>query len=275
MVAKELLEGREGVTYKVASECGKLRCPFPLCKGELASGWMMRRHFRDLHPLDYVVVAKEGRYPRCPHCSMQTNPRYPAHINTKECRVGTERRHQRDMAVQSALALRQQFTVHGDVLERVEVFRYLGRLLLQDDNDIQAVRSQLRKARGTWARVGQVLRKENTPPWVSAKFYRAIVQSVLLYGSKTRVLGPAVMARLEGFHIRAAYRMAKEHTPHRGMNHQWTYPPSEKVLEECKMHTIQHYIDVRRETIAKYVVGRNILAECRGADQKPRSVPRR
>jgi hypothetical protein len=46
------------------------------------------------------------------------------------------------------------------------------------------------------------------------------------------------MARLEGFHICAAYRMAKEHTPRRGMNHQWTYPPSKKVLEECGMHTI-------------------------------------
>ena len=152
--------------------------------------------------------------------------------------MGTERRNQRDMAVQSALALCQQFTVHGDVLERVKVFRYLGRLLSQNDDDIQAVWSQLHKARGTWARVGQVLRKENTPPRVSAKLYKAIVQSVLLYGSKTWVLSPAVMARLEGFHICAAYRMAKEHTPRRGMNHQWTYPPSKKVLEECGMHTI-------------------------------------
>ena len=56
-----------------------------------------------------------------------------------------------------ALALRQQFTVHADVLERVEVFRYLGRLLSQDDDDIQAVRSQLCKAHRTWARVGQVM----------------------------------------------------------------------------------------------------------------------
>ncbi len=86
--------------------------------------------------------------------------------------MGTARRHQRDMAVQSALALRQQFTVHGDVLERVEVFRYLGCLLLQDDDDIQAVRSQLRKARGTWARIRQVLHKKNAPPRVSAKFSR-------------------------------------------------------------------------------------------------------
>ena len=83
------------------------------------------------------------------------------------------------------------------------------------------------------------------------------------------------MARLEGFHICAAYRMTKEHTPRRGMNHQWTYPPSEKVLEECGMHTIRHYFDVWRETIVKYVVECTILAECRGADRKRGSVPRR
>jgi len=98
---------------------------------------------------------------------MQVDPRVPMHINTKECMLGMARHHQRDMAVQSALALRQQFTVHGDVLERVKVFRYLVCLLSQDDDDIQAVRGQLCKARGMWARVGQVLRKENVPPRVS------------------------------------------------------------------------------------------------------------
>ncbi len=189
--------------------------------------------------------------------------------------MGTATRHQRDMAVRSALALRQQFTVHGDVLERVEVFQYLGRLLSQDDDDIQAVRSQLCKARGTWARVGQVLQRENDPPRVSPKFYKTIVQSVLLYGSETWVLSSAVLARLEGFHLRAAYRMAKKHLPRRGPNQQWVYPPSDKVLEECGMHTIGHYIDVRRETIAKYVVGCSIFAECQGADRRRSSVPRR
>jgi hypothetical protein len=275
VVAEELLNRREGVVYKVPLGVGKLKCPFPLCKGELASGYAMRRHFQDLHPLDYVVVRKEGYYRRCPRCSMQVNPIHPAHINTEECRVGTARCHQRDMAVRSALALRQQFTVHGDVLERVDVFWYLGRLLSQDDDDIQAVRSQLCKARGTWARIGQVLRRENAPPRVSAKFYKAIVQSVLLYGSETWVLSPAVLARLEGFHIHAAYRMAKEHVPRRGPNQQWVYPSSDAVLEECGMHTIGHYINVQRETIAKYVVGRSIFAECQGADQRRGSVPRR
>ncbi len=62
------------------------------------------------------------------------------------------------------MALRQLFYVEGEVLEKVESFRYLGRILAQDDDDIRAVRSQIKKARGIWARVGQVLQADNTPP---------------------------------------------------------------------------------------------------------------
>ncbi len=93
--------------------------------------------------------------------------------------------------------------------------------------------------------MGQVLRRENALPRTSAKFYQLIVQSVLLYKSKTWVLSKAVMARLEGFYIRAAYRMAKEHVPQWGPHHLWAYPSSDQVLEECGMHTIQHYIEVQ------------------------------
>ena len=64
-----------------------------------------------------------------------------------------------------------------------------------------------------WARVGQVLTAENTPPKVSAKFYKAIVQSVLLYGSKTWNLMTTALAWLKGFHIRAVYWMAEKHKP--------------------------------------------------------------
>ncbi len=60
VVAEELLNRREGVVYKVPMGVGILKCPFPLCKGELKNGYSMRRHFWDLHPLDYVVVRKEG-----------------------------------------------------------------------------------------------------------------------------------------------------------------------------------------------------------------------
>ncbi len=91
---------------------------------------------------------KEGYFPRCEQCAMQVNPAHPRHIRTKECQIGVERKMQRESAVSSALVLCRQFTVHGDVLERVEVFKYLGCLLAQDDNDAQAIRQQLQKAWG-------------------------------------------------------------------------------------------------------------------------------
>jgi hypothetical protein len=82
------------------------------------------------------------------------------------------------------------------------------------------------------------------------------------------------MARLEGFHICTAYRMTKEHIPRWGPHCQWVYLSSNKVLEECKIHTIQHYIDVWWQTIARYIVGHSIFAKCREADQRHGLVPR-
>jgi hypothetical protein len=64
------------------------------------------------------------------------------------------------------------------------------------------------------------LGREHAPPRTSAKFHKAIVQSVLLYKSKAWVLSKDIMARLEGFHICAAYRMAKEHVPRWGPHRQ-------------------------------------------------------
>ena len=77
----------------------------------------MRRHFWDVHPMDLVKVPKGGKFPCCRQCRMQGNPGYPRHPYTKECQVGVEQRKQREAAVTSALALRQQFSVHGNVLE--------------------------------------------------------------------------------------------------------------------------------------------------------------
>jgi hypothetical protein len=170
--------------------------------------------------------------------------------------------------------LRKLFYVEGEVLERVETFRYLGRIMAQDGDDIQAVRSQIRKARGIWARVGQILQAENTPPKISAKFYSAVVQSVLLYGSESWNLSTRAMARLEGFHIRAAYRMAKTNKPTKDPDPGWVYPRSQDVLNECGMHNMAHYVGVRRDNILTYVVNRPIYNKCREGVRRRGSAPR-
>jgi hypothetical protein len=73
-----------------------------------------------------------------------------AHEGTKTCRRMTEQRVQHQVAAEGLQAAAHRFTAYGtDELRNVERFRYLGRILSHDDNDIPAMRRNLKKVRGT------------------------------------------------------------------------------------------------------------------------------
>ena len=254
---------------------GCFHCPVPGCVGEATTKWNMRRHFVDRHPNDFVSLPGEGAYSKCELCGMQTSPFAAAHEQSNLCKQGAARKTQRDAAQESELALREVFQAYGEELERVEVFKYLGRLVSMDDNDVQAVRSNLKKARKCWARISRVLRAENASPRVCGMFYKATVQAVLLYGSETWNLTPSAMKKLEGFHIRSAYRMARDNKPQCDpLTKDWTYPLSKDVLEEVGLFTIEHYIEVRRQTICNYIVDRPIFSHCMDGVRKRGTSPR-
>ena len=61
------------------------------------------------------------------------------HYETVLCKDGVARKVQHAAAERAHLALCQMFTAYSEELERVEVFKYLGRLLAYDNNDTQAV----------------------------------------------------------------------------------------------------------------------------------------
>jgi hypothetical protein len=98
-------------------------------------------------------------------------------------------------------------------------------------------------------------------------FYKATVQAMLLYGSETWSLSPLSMKRLEGFHIRAVWRMSGKRSE-QNVDGSWTYPGSEDVLEAVGMKPITHYVAVRRQTIANFIVNQPILELCVGAVRK-------
>ena len=191
----------------------------------------------------------------------------------ESCAIGIEQKAQCKAVTDSAIALCCTFKVHGKVLERVEVFKYLGRLLAQDDDDAQAIRLQIQKARGVWAHVGQVLCTENVTPGVAAKFYKAVVQSMLLYGIKTWNLTKAVLTQMEGFHVRAAYKMAQKHKPCKGLFGKWKYPSMKDVLKKCGLHLVEEYIQTHRTTMAMYVVDRPLYLECKEGGRRRGSMP--
>ncbi len=93
----------------------------------------------------------------------------------------------------ASLAVQQEFEMYRDVLERMEVFKYLGPRLTMVGDNAHAVCAQLVKARRVWARVITVLQGENASPKVCGTLYRAVVQNVLLYGSESWVLSLALL----------------------------------------------------------------------------------
>jgi hypothetical protein len=175
------------------------------------------------------------------------------HHRTELCQWGWERKQQHAAAVRSQEALGCSFTAYREELEKVEVFKYLGWLIAYNDTNTQAMRSNLRKARGCWAWILCVLRAENADARMCGMFYKATVQAVLLYGSETWKLPPTSVKRLEGFHIRAAWQMSGLQ-PEKKLNGSWSYPCSKNVLEAAGLHTIAHYMDVHMQTVANFIV---------------------
>ncbi len=177
------------------------------------------------------------------------------------CKDRVARKVQYAAVERAHLALQQSFTAYGAELERGEVFKYLGRLLAYGDNDAQAVRGNLKKACGVWVRPSRMIRAENASPRACGIFYKATVQSILLFGSETWNLSPVSLKSLEGFHLRATWRMAGKR-PKKLPDGTWMYPNTAADLDEVGLKTIAYYIGVHRQHIASYIVDKPIFQAC-------------
>ena len=124
---------------------GAYRCPVPDCpQGREGAGcktpFNMRYHFAFRHPADLVAV-RGYCPPKCKSCGLQVaGADTPPHLASKTCRDLTERRRQHAVAAAGAQALEQKFTAYDSELRRVEQFKYLGRMISMDDNDLPAMR---------------------------------------------------------------------------------------------------------------------------------------
>ena len=78
------------------------------------------------------------------------------HEGVKTCKRMTAQRAQHKVAAAGVRAAGQCFTVYGvDELCNVIRFKYLGRIVSHDDNDIPAMRRNLKRARATWGRISK------------------------------------------------------------------------------------------------------------------------
>jgi len=73
------------------------------------------------------------------------------------CQTGADRVRQHQALADACRAREVVFTVNGEALQAVSVFKYLGRPLSNSDADWPAVYYNLKKTRKRWAGVSRVL----------------------------------------------------------------------------------------------------------------------
>jgi len=176
----------------------------------------------------------------------------PRHFVSQQCRRLTERRRQRQQFAKAQAAARNaQFYINGVPIETVTQYRYLGREVQANDRDDLAVTENIKKARARWGQLCRIFSNDSTNPKVMSRFYIALVQQVLLFGSETWVLSRRLLRRLEAFHNRCARHMAHRHIRRRA-DGTWITPHTADVLERCNLSPISTYIAKRKTTLLNH-----------------------
>lgn len=114
----------------------------------------------------------------------------------------------------ACLVVHVKFLCAGEEVAMVPTFTYLGRIVLKDGDNWPTIWHNLRKARKVWAQVLWILACDKVSPQISALFYRAIIQLVLLYTCETWMVDECKLHLLSNFHHSVA-RPLTGHQPQR------------------------------------------------------------
>jgi hypothetical protein len=132
------------------------------------------------------------------------------HQHSKICDKGAARKTRRKQLLVAARRRAQEIEIkiHGQSLDRVSQFKYLGRIMNQNNSDRPAVHRNIKKALRKWAMIARPLLRTGVAPKVVGMFYKAIVQAVLLYTCETWVVTPKILKALQAFHNQMARKIA-------------------------------------------------------------------
>ena len=177
------------------------------------------------------------------------------------CNHALLRKNKREAAAANKEAKSVVFKIGNKEIETVKQFKYLGQILRYEDDDLPAVTANIAKARKRWGKIARLLSRDGASPKTMGYFYKAVVQSVLLYGSETWVLTERMKGMLNAFHHKCARFIAQEYI-HQDDDGNWHYPRSATVLEKCGLFPLDEYIARCKSTVMDYVQSRPIYAVC-------------
>ena len=126
------------------------------------------------------------------------------HPKTAICAWGAYRKRKWMVEEEAQVGAEMALQAYGRPLETLASFRYLGRLRTATYDFWPEVAVNLKKAWRIWSHLSRILGREGEDPKPSVRFYLAVVQDTLLFGSEAWVATP----RMGRFHHRLARRLS-------------------------------------------------------------------
>jgi hypothetical protein len=240
------------------------QCPIPGCATMIKDRYGMRRHFLFRHYYDTIIILEEGQLQRCDNCGMFCTLVALAgkHRESAICREGAKRNKRKIMNLKCIRALRRTFTIRDQPIETVTTFRYLGRILTSSDSDWAAARSNLTKSRQRWTNISRILARESATSRISALFYKATIQTVLLFGSETWVITDEILQMLTSFHHGIARQLTGRYPRPIPDTDDWIHPSIRETRRLAGLFTMEEYLSKRRIYLEQYVQHLQLLTEC-------------
>jgi hypothetical protein len=227
----------------------------------------MRLHFRNKHNKDTIIIQEEGQLPKCDKCGIFTNTRMDRHQLSKMCQEGAKFLEVRKIYKENKKTAEETvFTVQGVPIKTVTDFKYLGRVVNKEDSDWSAVNYNLKKAIKAWHQISRILTKRGSKnnKWRTT-IYKSIVEAVLLFGAETWVLSKAMETKLQSFHHRCARAIAGRYIT-KNPDDTWTCPPTDEILKEAGLCTIQESIRKRQVAAKPYARNLPIYKKCEASN---------
>ena len=120
------------------------------------------------HPQDSICVRQEGNapLPKCRSCGMHVSPLAinRGHRDNKWCRSGTAQRHKDHLLATRRLAQEMTIRALGSDLEKLPVFKYLGRVMSCSNSDWPTLYKNVQKARAQWGLIARPLIRTGATP---------------------------------------------------------------------------------------------------------------
>ncbi|CAM1310307.1 Uncharacterised protein r2_g2061 [Pycnogonum litorale] len=138
-------------------------------------------------------------------------------------------------------------SLNGDKIKQVEDFRYLGSYIATTAQDVNI---RLGKAWGALNQLNKIW-KSNLPDNLKRNFFRATVESVLVYGSVSWILTTQMEKKIDGAYTRmlrsALNRSWKDHPTNKELY--GNIPPISKSIKQQRMRFVGHCWRSKEELI--------------------------